>query len=280
MNKKALVVMSGGQDSTTCLIWALNNYVDVSVITFFYKQRHEVEIKSVVKIIDKVSEDYGRKISHIVMEIPLAFISSAMIKEETLSDEEFFYNNIIPETMEVDKSNNNVIGINKDSGLPTTFVPGRNLIFILIASSYAYQNNIDNVITGVCQTDYSGYPDCRDSTIKSLQSTIRLGLDRDIIIHTPLMFLTKAETIELMDRYGGYDYYKYTHTCYEGKRPACGLCPACLLRLKGFYESGNIDPLDYEVRPTLEEIEQFLEELNHEEYQVKKKILRKEFDRK
>jgi len=101
------------------------------------------------------------------------------------------------------------------------------------------------LIAGVCQTDYSGYPDCRDSTIKSLQATLKLGMEYDIIIHTPLMWKTKAETIKLMEKLGGLELYKYTHTCYKGERPACGACPACELRLKGFEEASIKDPLEY-----------------------------------
>jgi len=135
-----------------------------------------------------------------------------------------------------------------EKNLPTTFVPGRNILFLTIAAAYAYQKRIKHIITGVCQTDYSGYPDCRDATIKSLQATLKLGLEYDIIIHTPLMWKTKAETIKMMQKLGGLELYKYTHTCYKGERPACGECPACELRLKGFKEVGLVDPLEYKHR--------------------------------
>ena len=115
-----------------------------------------------------------------------------------------------------------------------------------IAGAVAYQKKIKHLVTGVCQTDYSGYPDCRDSTMKSLQETLQLGMDYDIKIHTPLMWKSKAETIKLMQDLGEIKLLKYTHTCYEGKRPACGNCFACELRLKGFKEAGVIDPLEYE----------------------------------
>ncbi len=132
-----------------------------------------------------------------------------------------------------------------ETNLPTTFVPGRNILFLTIAASVAYQKKIKHVITGVCETDYSGYPDCRDATIKSLQETLQLGLDSDVQIHTPLMWKNKAETIKLMEELGGSDLHRYTHTCYKGERPACGECFACKLRLNGFKEAGLTDPLEY-----------------------------------
>ena len=137
------------------------------------------------------------------------------------------------------------INYDEDTGLPTTFVPGRNILFLTIAAGYAYQKKIKHIVAGVCQTDYSGYPDCRDATIKSLQDTLKLGLDYDITIHTPLMFKTKAESIKLMQELGGFDLFKYTHTCYKGERPACGECFACELRLNGFKKAGLKDPIEY-----------------------------------
>ncbi|KKL88702.1 hypothetical protein LCGC14_1922030, partial [marine sediment metagenome] len=133
----------------------------------------------------------------------------------------------------------------KVNGLPTSFVPGRNLIFGVYAAALAFKKGFKYVGMGVCQTDFSGYPDCRDESIRCLESTIRKGFETDLYIHTPLMLLTKAETVKLMQKLGKLDWYKYTHTCYEGKRPACRVCPACKLRLKGFKDAGVKDPIEY-----------------------------------
>ncbi|MBN1802609.1 MAG: 7-cyano-7-deazaguanine synthase QueC [Candidatus Lokiarchaeota archaeon] len=223
-NEAALVVLSGGQDSTTCLVWALKKFQLVSAITFNYKQRHGVEIDCAKKIVDIINLTSEKKVNdHQIVDISFFsdLVQSAMIQETEIT-------------------------YNTETSLPTTFVPGRNIIFLTIAAAVAYQKRIKHLIAGVCQEDYSGYPDCRDATIKSLQATLKLGLDYDIIIHTPLMWKNKSETIKLMQKLGRIDLYKYTHTCYEGKRPACGKCFACELRLRGFKEAGLIDPLEYE----------------------------------
>ena len=231
IEEPALVVFSGGQDSTTCLIWALKKFKNVSAITFNYKQRHDVEIecaKNIIEILNSRKDiqldwlNNKNVIDHIIVDIPFL---SRLLKTAMIQDLEIKYDH--------------------DTGLPTTFVPGRNILFLTIAASYAYQKKIRHLVTGVCQTDYSGYPDCRDATIRSLQDTLKLGLDYDIIIHTPLMWKNKAETIKLMQSLGGFDLFKYTHTCYKGERPACGKCFACELRLKGFKEAGLKDPLEY-----------------------------------
>ena len=234
IEEPALVVFSGGQDSTTCLFWALKKFKNVSAITFNYKQRHNVEIKCAKNIIEILNSrkdiqldwlNDKNVIDHIIVDI--SFLSR-LLKTAMIQDLEIKYDN--------------------DTGLPTTFLPGRNILFLTIAASYAYQKKIRHVIAGVCQTDYSGYPDCRDATIRSLQATLKLGLDYDIIIHTPLMWKNKAETIKLMQDLGGFDLFKYTHTCYKGERPACGECFACELRLRGFKEVGLKDPLEYRSR--------------------------------
>ena len=224
-NNTALVVFSGGQDSTTCLIWALKTFDRISAITFNYKQRHQVEIECSKKIIDIVRENYNKKIEHVIIDI--SFLSK-ILKTAMIQDLEITHN--------------------EETNLPTTFVPGRNILFLTIAAAMAYQKKIKNLVAGVCQTDYSGYPDCRDETIKSLQETLKLGLDYDITIHTPLMWKTKAETIKMMQELGELELYKHTHTCYKGERPACGECFACKLRLKGFREAGLKDPLEYRNR--------------------------------
>ncbi len=214
----ALVLHSGGQDSTTCLAWALDKYDDVKVVSFDYGQRHKIEIESAKKIADHLN------LEHKVIEIDL-------FKELT-------NNALVNHSAEVAEG--------ADGELPTTFVDGRNIVFLTTAAIYAKQMGIPNIVTGVCQTDYSGYPDCRDEFIKSLNETLKLGMEFPFEIHTPLMFLTKAETVKLIDELGKLDLMKYTHTCYEGKSPACGKCPACKLRLKGFEEAGTQDPIDYE----------------------------------
>ncbi len=129
------------------------------------------------------------------------------------------------------------------TGLPNTFVPGRNLVFITLAAAYAYQRGISEIVTGVCQTDFSGYPDCRESTMVALQAALRAGMDAPFTIHTPLMHLTKAQTVTMLRDLGGLPLLAYSHTCYEGAVPPCGRCPACVLRAKGFAEAGIADPL-------------------------------------
>jgi len=214
---KAIILHSGGQDSTTCLVWALKKFDYVEVISFDYGQRHKIELKAAKKIANKLN------VPHKTIKLPL-------IKELTknaLTDDSI-----------------NVKGKDKQ-GLPSTFVEGRNHIFLSVAAIYAKQKGIPNLVTGVCQTDFSGYPDCRDDFIKSLQKTLNLAMEYPFKILTPLMHLTKAETVQLMEKLGGLDLLQYTHTCYEGGRPACGKCPACKLRLKGFKEAGIQDPLPY-----------------------------------
>lgn len=213
----ALVLLSGGQDSTTCLAWAKKKFGKVCAITFDYGQRHKIEIKSAKKIANKIK-------------IPLLIYKTDIFKK--------FTQNAL--------TNQNIkIKIHKNK-LPSTFVPGRNMIFLSIAAIYAHQLGIKNIVTGVCQTDYSGYPDCRDKFIKSLKKTLNLAMETKLKIHTPLMWLTKAGTVKLMRRLGQIELLKYTHTCYKGLRSACGKCPACRLRLKGFKEAGIKDPIKYE----------------------------------
>ncbi len=215
-NKEAVVLHSGGQDSTTCLAWALKKFDSVRLISFDYGQRHKTEIKAAQTIAKKL------KLSHKTIKLPI-------LKELT-------------KNALTDKSVKVKAG--KKGTLPTTFVDGRNALFLNIAAIYAKQHKIPNIVTGVCQTDYSGYPDCRNDFIKSMQKTLQLAMEFPFKIHTPLMFLTKAQTVALMDKLGGLELLKYTHTCYEGVSPACGKCPACKLRLKGFKEYG-IDDLIY-----------------------------------
>jgi 7-cyano-7-deazaguanine synthase len=219
--KTALVLFSGGQDSTTCLAWATSEFDQIYALTFDYQQRHRIEIEQAKKIAQKVG------VKHEVMEIDLF---------SKLSKNALTHSDI-------------AISGRGEKNLPSTFVPGRNLIFLSLAAMKAYQLDISDIVTGVCQTDYSGYPDCRDTFIQSLQTTVNLAMDTKFTLHTPLMNMTKAQTVTMMKDLGKLQWLKESHTCYEGKRPACGSCPACLLRLKGFQEAHIVDPLGYQHKP-------------------------------
>ena len=216
---KALVVLSGGQDSTTCLYWALDRYGagNVAALTFDYGQRHRIELECAAQIAAFAG------VPHALLPID----TFAALGGDALTDE----------TVEVEE------GVVAESGLPNTFVPGRNLVFLTFAAAYAYQRNIGNLVTGVAQTDYSGYPDCREGTMTSLEHTINLGMEYDVTIHTPLMHMSKRETVELARDLGALPAMAMSHTCYNGVRPPCGACPACELRAKGFAEAGIEDPL-------------------------------------
>lgn len=213
-NSKALVLLSGGQDSTTCLIWAKKKFVKVYAISFDYGQRHKIELKAAQTIAKK---------------------TNTLLRIQKINFFKEFSKNALTHNLKI------TAGGKKQ--LPSTFVPGRNLVFLSVAAIYAKQVNINDIITGVCQTDYSGYPDCRNDFVKSLEKTLRLGMNHPFKIHTPLMWLTKEQTVKLMKRMGKIDLYKYSQTCYEGKRPPCGKCPACKLRAKGFKEAKIPDPL-------------------------------------
>lgn len=215
----ALVVLSGGQDSTTCLYWAIDRFgLDaVETITFDYGQRHRVELECAQRVAGFVGVD----------NVILPIDTFAALGGDALTDP----------GIDVEQ------GIDETSGLPNTFVPGRNLVFLTFAAAYAWQRGIGHLVTGVAQTDYSGYPDCREGTITALQHTLRVGMESDITIHTPLMHLSKKETVELARDLGGLPAMAHTHTCYKGQRPPCGECPACALRARGFAEAGVEDPL-------------------------------------
>jgi 7-cyano-7-deazaguanine synthase len=213
----AIVLLSGGQDSATCLALAKQQHSVIHCICFDYGQRHQLEIDYSKKLAAYAGASFQR--------VDVRFLSqltqSAMIHDDQ--------------------------AIEHNAGeLPTTFVPGRNALFLTIAATIAYEKSINIIYTGVCQTDYSGYPDCRDNFIQSQQQTLSLAMDRPIKIETPLMYLTKSETVQVMQTLGCLDWYESTHTCYEGQRPACGQCPSCKLRLKGFLDAGIPDPLKYQ----------------------------------
>lgn len=216
---KALVVLSGGQDSTTCLYWTLARYRRdaVSAITFDYGQRHRIELDCARRVAAHAGVDWAC----------LPIDTFAALGGDALTDPAVAVQ----------------AGTDADTGLPNTFVPGRNLIFLTLAAAWAWPRRIGNLVTGVAQTDYSGYPDCREPTIESLEQTLRLGMETDIAIHAPLMHLTKRQTVELAGELGALDALALTHTCYEGRRPPCGECAACRLRAQGFAEAGIEDPL-------------------------------------
>lgn len=213
-NDSALVILSGGQDSTTALFWAKKKFEHVETISFNYGQRHIIEL------------DCAKKVAEIAG-VPHKLVSISSLSQ--LSN-----NAMVNETD---------ITVNKETSLPTTFVPGRNLLFVTMAAAYAYEKRIPNLILGVSQVDYSGYPDCRAETMESLEHTINLGLDFPFKILTPLIHKTKKETVLLAKELGALEYLKYSHTCYKGQQPPCGACPACELRAKGFLEAGEHDPL-------------------------------------
>ncbi|WP_100399713.1 7-cyano-7-deazaguanine synthase QueC [Bacillus sp. FJAT-44742] len=207
---KAVVVFSGGQDSTTCLFWALERFKEVSAVTFQYGQRHSNEID----VAKDIAKELGVEHHVLDMELLNQLSPSALTRADIEMEE------------------------GKDGQPPNTFVEGRNLLFLSFAAIFAKQQGAKHVITGVCETDYSGYPDCRDIFIKSLNVSLNLSMDNEFVLHTPLMWLDKAETWELADKMGRLDYVKNkTLTCYEGIRgDGCGECPACVLRQRGYQQ--------------------------------------------
>jgi 7-cyano-7-deazaguanine synthase len=209
MREKALVVFSGGQDSTTCLFWALQRYAQVEVVTFDYGQRHRLEIECAKEI----AKELG--INHHILDMSLLnqLTPNALTREDIKVEED-------------------------TGGLPSTFVPGRNLLFLSFAGILASQIDAKHIVTGVCETDFSGYPDCRDIFIKSMNVTLNLSMDDAFVIHTPLMWINKAQTWELADQLGVFEFVREkTLTCYNGiMADGCGECPACKLRKKGLEE--------------------------------------------
>lgn len=218
-SEKALVVLSGGQDSTTCLHWAIDRFgrTNVSSITFDYGQKHRIELECAREVAAAAG----------VANVCLPIDTFTALGGDALTDM------AIPVSDEADQ----------ETELPVTFVAGRNLIFLTFAAAHAYRHGIQHIVTGVAQTDYSGYPDCREETMVALQRAITLGMDREFTIHTPLMHRSKKETVELAVRLGALEAMALTHTCYKGLRPPCGECQACRLRARGFAEAGVQDPL-------------------------------------
>ncbi|WP_278832611.1 7-cyano-7-deazaguanine synthase QueC [Porphyromonas cangingivalis] len=209
MNKQtALVVFSGGQDSTTCLFWAKKHFERVHALCFFYGQKHREEVEIARKIAESAGVPFEVK--------DVSFIGSLA------------HNSLTDDSIPMDKEK-------PEGSVPNTFVPGRNLFFLSIAAVYARELGIHHLVTGVSQTDFSGYPDCRDAFVKSLNVTLNLAMDDTFVIHTPLMWIDKAETWGLADELGVLELVRQeTLTCYNGiKGDGCGECPACALRLEG-----------------------------------------------
>ncbi len=222
---RALVLFSGGQDSTTCLAWALERFVHVETVGFDYGQRHGIEMTVRLETLREVRAAFPQW-------------------RERLGDDHVVDLAVLGQLSDTALTRDVAIAYEK-SGLPNTFVPGRNLLFLTFAATIAYRRGLDVLVGGMCETDFSGYPDCRDATMKAMQSALSLGLDRTLKIETPLMWIDKSETWELAHMLGGEVLtqliVEHTHTCYNGVRDTmyvwgygCVECPACSLRKSGF----------------------------------------------
>jgi 7-cyano-7-deazaguanine synthase len=223
--RSALVLFSGGQDSTTCLAWALERFQRVETIAFDYRQRHRIELDQRLVVLAEVKRRF-------------------MQWADRLGDDHLVDLGVLGQISDTSLTRDMAFAMEKD-GLPNTFVPGRNLLFFTFAAAVAWRRGIRNLVGGMCETDFSGYPDCRDNTIKALQVAINLGMDRSFVLHTPLMWLDKAETWALAQQLGGEALveilFDHTHTCYRSERGprhawghGCGECPACALRKRGY----------------------------------------------
>ncbi|MCM3566180.1 7-cyano-7-deazaguanine synthase QueC [Hydrogenophaga intermedia] len=225
MHDTALVLFSGGQDSTTCLAWALQRYRHVETIGFDYGQRHAVELECRTTVLERLRAEFPSWAQRLGTDHLLDLSLLGQVSDTALTQ---------PKAIEL-----------AASGLPTTFVPGRNLLFFTFAATIAFRRGLAVLVGGMCETDYSGYPDCRDNTLKALQVALSLGLATPVVIETPLMWLDKAATWVLAQQLGGPELIelirKETHTCYLGERGelhpwgyGCGRCPACELRRRGY----------------------------------------------
>lgn len=230
MNQSALVIFSGGQDSTTCLGWALERFNLVKTIGFFYGQRHEIEMECRVEVLS-------------------AMANLNPLWKERLSSDWTTQLSLFRDIGGTSLTSDSEIKMS-EKGLPNTFVPGRNLLFLTVAAAYAYRQGINHIVIGVCETDFSGYPDCRDDAIKAMQVGLNIGMDTKFVFHTPLMWLNKAQTWSLSNDLGGVPFVnlilEHTHTCYLGTRNerhewgyGCGECPSCTLRKQGYYDYIN-----------------------------------------
>ena len=235
MHTTALVLFSGGQDSTTCLAQALSKYERVETVGFDYGQRHSVELQARLVVLQQVRAQFPQWAGRLGEDHVLDLAVLGQVSETSLTRDTAF-------KME-------------SSGLPNTFVPGRNLLFLTLAAALAYRRDLQVLVTGVCETDFSGYPDCRDDTIKAMQLALSLGMDKRFLIDTPLMWIDKAATWAMAEALGGRALVQliieHTHTCYLGDRThrqdwgyGCGTCPACELRARGYaaYAAGLSKP--------------------------------------
>ncbi len=234
MHRNALVLFSGGQDSTTCLAHALSRYARVETLAFDYRQRHVVELQSRLEVLKAIRMRFPQWAEKLGEDHLLDLAVLGQVSETSLTRDMAFQ-------MEA-------------SGLPNTFVPGRNLLFLTLAAALAYRRDLDVIVTGVCETDFSGYPDCRDDTMKAMQIALSLGMDRRLLIETPLMWIDKAQTWALAHALGEQSHagggdalvdilVAHSHTCYLGDRShrqewgfGCGTCPACELRARGWQQ--------------------------------------------
>lgn len=226
-DEKALVLFSGGQDSATCLAWALENFSAVETVGFDYGQRHRVELECRNELLSRIVEINP-------------------VWEERLGSDQTLDLSVLGQISETGLTRDAEIALRED-GLPNTFVPGRNLLFFTLAAALAFRRKARHMVGGMCETDYSGYPDCRDDTLKALQVTLNLGMGSRSVIHTPLMWIDKAGTWTLARDLGGDPLVdlitEHSHTCYLGERTVrhewgygCGTCPACELRAGGFHD--------------------------------------------
>ncbi|WP_291064889.1 7-cyano-7-deazaguanine synthase QueC [Hydrogenophaga sp.] len=239
-HSSALVLFSGGQDSTTCLAHALARYPRVETLAFDYGQRHRIELQARLEVLRALRQHFAAWSARLGQDHVLDLAVLGTISETSLTRETAF---------QVEAS-----------GLPNTFVPGRNLLFLTLAAALAYRRGIQVIVTGVCETDYSGYPDCRDDSMKALQVALTLGMDRRFLIETPLMWIDKADTWRLAEQLGDASgvagggaalvelIQEHSHSCYLGERGqrhawgyGCGACPACELRARGWaaYAAGG-----------------------------------------
>lgn len=225
MNEAALVLFSGGEDSTTCLAWALERFERVETIAFDYRQRHRIELDQRLAVLAEMRRAFPRWANR-------------------LGDDHFIDMGVLGQISDTSLTRDVAFSL-ETGGLPNSFVPGRNLLFFTFAAAVAWRRDIPNLVGGMCETDFSGYPDCRDDTIKALQVALNLGMDRRFELQTPLMWLDKAETWQLARSLGGEALVEivreHTHTCYRSERGprhdwghGCRDCPSCALRKRGF----------------------------------------------
>ena len=224
-NQKALVLFSGGQDSTTCLAWALENFTTVETLGFTYGQRHNIEMSVRAPVREALHAGFPAWAEKLGEDHVIDLAVLGQVSESALTRESEI-------TLAA-------------SGLPTTFVPGRNLVFLTFAAMLAYRRGARHIIGGMCETDFSGYPDCRDDSVKAMQLALNTGMGTNFVLHTPLMWIDKAQTWKLAETLGGAALVELirtgTHTCYNGERGqlhdwgyGCGTCPACALRAQGY----------------------------------------------